>query len=110
MDMDHKFHEHSERRNADNVDEQTLEKASRFFKVLSDPERLKLLLILAEGEACVSELATKDQMSTVSQRLKVLKSENLVTRSRKGKHMIYRLADQHVYILIKNAIEHAEEK
>jgi ArsR family transcriptional regulator len=49
-------------------------------------------------------------MSTVSQRLKVLKSENLVKTRREGKHIIYSLADNHVYDLMKNALEHVKEK
>ncbi len=49
-------------------------------------------------------------MSTVSQRLKTLKIENLITNKRQGKHMIYKLADEHVYELIVNALEHVKEK
>lgn len=107
---DDEFHEHESQRHTATVDDVTLEKAAQLFKALADPERLKLLTILAQGEACVSELATKDQMSTVSQRLKTLRTENLVSKTRHGKHIIYRLADQHIYDLIENALEHAKEK
>ena len=86
-----------------------MEKAARIFRALGDPERLRLLTILSEGNACVSELATKDQLSTVSQRLRTLRNENLVSRKRQGKHIIYGLADDHVLELITNALVHAGE-
>ena len=104
------YHLHPEQRSIVNENDATFEKAAQLFKALADPERLKLITILSQGEACVSELATKDQMSTVSQRLKTLKIENLITGKRSGKHMIYKLADHHVYELIVNALEHVKEK
>ncbi len=103
-------HEHQVQRNIANVSDKTLEKAAQLFKALADPERLKLLTILSEGEACVSELATKEQMSTVSQRLKILRMENLVSKKRQGKHIIYRLTDHHVFELVENAVAHAKER
>ena len=104
------FHEHQSQRLPVGETDETYAVAARLFKALADPERLKLMAILSEGEACVSELATKDQMSTVSQRLKTLRSENLVKNKRSGKHIIYELADHHVFELIQNALEHVKEK
>ena len=103
-------HSHTEIRTVHDIDQETFNKAALLFKALADPERLKLIAILAEGEACVSELATKGQMSTVSQRLKLLRMENLIKSKRQGKHMIYSLADHHVYELVKNALAHVKEK
>ena len=105
-----KYHSHSEQRNITDESDETFEKAAQLFKALADPERLKLIAILAQGEACVSELSTESQMSTVSQRLKTLRLENLVTKKRDGKHIIYSLTDQHVFQLIENALEHVKEK
>ncbi len=102
-------HQHNKIRRVERATDGTLEKAGRLFKALADFERLKLLTVLSQGEACVSELATREQMSTVSQRLKVLYNENLVTRRRDGKHIIYGLADHHVYKLVENALSHVQE-
>lgn len=104
------YHPHPTLRSAASVSDKTLDKAAQLFKALADFERLKLLTVLAQGEACVSELAAKDQMSTVSQRLKTLRMENLVTKKRVGKHIIYSLTDHHVYELVKNALTHVEEQ
>jgi len=88
-----------------------LERASRIFRALGDPARLRLLTLLAKGEACVSDVAEVDgdEISTISQRLRVLRTEGLVSRRRQGKHILYGLADQHVADLIFNALEHANE-
>jgi ArsR family transcriptional regulator, lead/cadmium/zinc/bismuth-responsive transcriptional repressor len=93
------------------VSQSALDQAERLFKALGDVPRLRLLAVLAQGEACVTELADVDQdgLSTVSQRLRVLHQANLVARRREGKHILYRLADQHIADLIFNALAHASE-
>lgn len=94
------------------VDEAALEAAARIFRAMGDPQRLRTLAMLSQGEACVSEIAaaTSEELSTISQRLRVLRSENLLTRRRQGKHILYSLADQHVSGLIFNALAHSTEK
>jgi ArsR family transcriptional regulator len=78
---------------------------------MGDPPRLRLLERLGRGEACVTELvqAMGEKFPTVSQRLRVLRSEGLVVRRRQGTHILYRLADRHVADLIHNALAHAAE-
>lgn len=104
---------HSQRRDTrtPGVDEAALGRAAELFAALGDPPRLRLLALLAQGPACVSDLAEDEQegMSTISQRLKVLRSASLVSRRRQGKHVIYALADQHVVDLVFNALAHASE-
>jgi ArsR family transcriptional regulator, lead/cadmium/zinc/bismuth-responsive transcriptional repressor len=88
-----------------------IEAAAEMFRALGDPERLRLLLRLAEGEACVSELAEDEgeKITTVSARLKILSGVRMVRRRREAKHVFYGLADQHVLPLVRNAIDHAAE-
>ena len=88
-----------------------IEAAAEIFRALGDPERLRLLLRLAEGEACVSELAEDEgeKITTVSARLKTLSMVRLVRRRREAKHVFYALADEHVLRLVRNAIDHAAE-
>ena len=85
-----------------------IEAAAAIFRALGDPERLRLLLRLAESEACVSELAEDEgeKITTMSARLKTLSLVRLVRR----RHMFYALADEHVLPLIRNAIDHAAER
>jgi DNA-binding transcriptional ArsR family regulator len=93
------------------VDEASLERAARLFRAIGETSRLRLLSRLAQGEMCVSELAVSENesLSTISQRLRVLRSENIIVRRRRGKHINYALADQHVMHLIFNALAHAGE-
>lgn len=100
------------KRRSPSVSADALEQASRLFKAIGDVSRLRLLALLAQGEACVTELAEAEgeNISTISQRLRVLRGENLVRRKRRGKHINYVLADQHVMDLVFNALAHATEK
>src|SRR5260370_41765037 len=67
------------------VDDAALERASRLFRAIGEPSRLRLLSRLAQGEVSVTELAAaeRESLSTISQRLRVLRSENLVVRRRR---------------------------
>lgn len=88
-----------------------LEKAARLFRALGDAPRLRLLHLLLAGEVCVGELvaALGEKFSTVSQRLRVLRAEGLVSRRREGSHVFYSLADDHVKHLVSNALDHVAE-
>jgi ArsR family transcriptional regulator, lead/cadmium/zinc/bismuth-responsive transcriptional repressor len=88
-----------------------LRRGARILAALGDPERLRLLQLIAPNELCVSELveATDAKPTTVSQRLRLLRDHDLVRSRREGKHVYYRLADDHVIALLRSAIEHAVE-
>jgi DNA-binding transcriptional ArsR family regulator len=90
---------------------EAIRRAAALFRACGDAERLRTLERLALGELCVSELAaaSSEGLSTVSQRLRLLRTEGLVTRRREGKHVYYALADRHVADLIATALEHATE-
>ena len=85
--------------------------AAELFFALGDPARLRLLALLEAGERNVSQIADTlgEEMSTVSQRLKLLRYHGLVTRRRQGKHIFYALADAHVADLIRSGLQHAAE-
>ena len=90
----------------------SFERAAAVFRAVSDVARLKLLDRLSDGEWCVTELADAAgvRLSTVSQQLRLLRSERIVERRRTGKHIFYSLADRHVIDLVTNALEHASEE
>lgn len=88
-----------------------LDRAARLFFALGDPARLRLLVLLEAGERCVGELVEVlgEKFPTISQRLRLLRSEGLVVRRRDGNHLHYALADSHVAVLLRNALDHAAE-
>lgn len=93
------------------TDPLVLERAAEIFRAVGDTPRLRMLERLAHEECCVTELAQEfeEEISTISQRLRLLRRENLVKRRREGKHFFYSLADEHVFSLIQTVIEHADE-
>ena len=87
-----------------------IERAAGMLRAGGEPGRLRILELLLSGELQVSDIATETnaELSTTSQRLKVLLNENLVLRRREGRDMFYRLADSHVETLIRNVLDHAD--
>jgi ArsR family transcriptional regulator len=88
-----------------------LERAAQLFRAMGDSPRLRILELLKKGELCVTEIvaAVSEKFSTVSQRLRILRSEGLIRRRRAGNHIYYGLSDRHVADLIVNALAHAQE-
>ncbi len=71
---------------------------ARYFRVLGDPTRLHMLDALLAGERTVMELVslTGASRSRVSNHLACLKWCRFVTARRRGRHVIYRVADPRV--------------
>ena len=87
-----------------------IDRAAGMLRAGGDPARLRILELLLSGERQVSEISelTASEMSTTSQRLRILLGEELVARRREGRDIFYRLADGHVKTLIRNVIDHAD--
>ena len=68
---------------------------AQICQALADPTRILLLYRLAEGPQNVGELATALNISqpTVSRHLKVLRERGMVTTTRYGATVVYRLID-----------------
>lgn len=93
------------------MDEKLIEKASHFFKILGDFNRLRILSLLRNGEANVSKIAsTLDiEQSNVSHQLKTLKDHRFVTSRREGKAIYYALDDHHIETLLDQVFDHLKE-
>ena len=85
---------------------------TEFFKMLGNPARIRILLLLMEQDANVRDLAEQPGMSrsAVSHQLNLLKSNKLVKRRRDGKMIFYALADEHVEMVIEKGAEHIREQ
>ena len=81
---------------------------TEFFKMLGNPTRIRILLLLMEQDANVSDLAEQLGMtqSAVSHQLNLLKSNKLVRRRRDGKMIFYALVDEHVRMVIEKGTEY----
>jgi DNA-binding transcriptional ArsR family regulator len=65
------------------------------FRLLGQPVRIKILLTIADGRACVChiEALLHIRQAAISQHLMVLREAGLVEASRDGRNMFYRLAE-----------------
>ncbi|AAM31942.1 transcriptional regulator, ArsR family [Methanosarcina mazei Go1] len=87
------------------LDEEALYSEARIFKALADPNRLKIVKLLKEGELCACELtiALSSSQSTVSHHLSVLKSAGLVKERKEGKWSYFRLSEGAVIEILNQA-------
>jgi ArsR family transcriptional regulator len=88
-----------------------LEQLGEFFKILTDPTRLRILYALGTGELCVFDLSVVvgASVSLVSHHLAALKRVRLVKGRRDGKIIYYSLDDDHVNSIVRYAREHLSE-
>ena len=89
-------------------DEDLICDLGELYKVFGDSTRIKILYVLFQSEMCVCDIAQLLNMgqSAISHQLKVLKNSRLVKSRRKGKSIIYFLADAHVRTIVDQGIEH----
>ena len=93
------------------IDDNTLYDVAELFKNFSDSTRIRILYCLIENERSVTEIADLLNMnqSAISHQLRILKNSKLIKNRREGKTIYYSLADDHVYNIISQGIEHVEE-
>lgn len=79
------------------------EHASSFLKSIANPQRLRILCLIMEGERPVGEIADAigAAQSAVSQHLALMRREGLVAPRRSGQTIFYRLADKKVVKLFR---------
>lgn len=82
--------------------------AAELFKQLGNESRLLIMRLLAERSRSVQELTEATQLSQplVSQHLRSLRYADLVIGERRGRAVVYRLADHHVTHVIDDALAH----
>jgi ArsR family transcriptional regulator, nickel/cobalt-responsive transcriptional repressor len=92
------------------LDADTARQVATTLQALSTPSRLLILSTLRDGPRSVGELAESVGMeqSAVSHQLRLLRNLGLVSGDRQGRHIVYRLYDDHVAELIDQAVYHAE--
>lgn len=92
------------------LDAATAKTIATTLQALASPSRLLILSTLRDGPRTVQVLADSVEMaqSAVSHQLRLLRHLGLVEGERSGRHIVYRLFDDHVTELIDQAIYHAE--
>ncbi|MCF8032929.1 MAG: metalloregulator ArsR/SmtB family transcription factor [Desulfarculaceae bacterium] len=85
-----------------------MERLAALYKAMGDPNRLRMLLALRDGEMCVCDLAalTGISDSAVSHALRRLRDLALVKNRRDGQILYYSLDDHHVAELLDSSLDH----
>ncbi len=80
------------------------------LQALTAPSRLLILSELRQSSASVTQLtaAVGMEQSAVSHQLRLLRTMGLVTTQRHGRSIVYSLYDNHVAMLLDEAVYHAE--
>jgi DNA-binding transcriptional ArsR family regulator len=92
------------------LDVETARTVAETMQALATPSRVRILSRLGAGPCSVSELTRDVEMeqSAVSQQLRVLRHLGLVVGERQGRSIIYALHDDHVGVLLAEAVSHTE--
>ena len=87
-----------------------VELAAEMFRMLADGTRIRLLWALLEAELSVNELAAAAGKPgpSVSQHLAKLRMARMVRTRREGNQVFYRLENDHVANLVRDAVHNAE--
>lgn len=86
---------------------------AELFRLLGDPTRVRILVALLEhGELCVHDIAaTVDTTETkVSQAMRLLRTAGVVRNRRDGRHVHYRLDDDHISTLLSVSVDHVTHR
>jgi len=94
------------------LDDQTAARLAELFKALADPTRVRLIGLLAHAELCVGDLCILLGMSqpAVSHQLRLLRTMHIVAARKHGKHVFYRLDDEHIHSLYDQGLAHVEHR
>lgn len=86
-------------------------RVSELFGALASPVRAAIVHRLSERACTVSELVDQLAVSQplVSQHLRTLRAAGLVAADRRGRAIMYRLADDHVAHIFLDALQHTTE-
>jgi ArsR family transcriptional regulator, zinc-responsive transcriptional repressor len=89
----------------------TLAAAGDLLRALAAPVRIAIVLQLRDAPRCVHDLvdALDLPQPLISQHLRVLKEAAVVRGERRGREVVYSLADDHLAHIVLDAVTHAEE-
>lgn len=78
--------------------DELFERHAEFCKMFSNPKRLRILHLLKDGEYSVSEISDETGIAqpTVSQHLRKMRDQGVVTKREAGLNNYYDIADERI--------------
>jgi ArsR family transcriptional regulator len=87
-------------------DLKTRERIAKILKILGDPNRIKIVELLRNGEMCQCDIIPiiNQSQPTVSRHLSLLEKNGVLTSRREGVKMIYKIGNWNVLKIIELAL------
>lgn len=84
------------------------EVVSRYFSLLSEPTRLKILNAICDDELSVSDIVQRVEstQTNVSRHLNLMYGKGVLKRRREGSMSFYSIADPHIVTLCRTVCVH----
>ena len=92
------------------TNDQTIEMAE-MFRLMGDATRLRIILECLKGPVCVGDMVDRLQasQSLVSHHLRLLRAARILKSERRGKHVFYSAADEHISGILTDMSLHVGE-
>lgn len=94
------------------LDEHLAAHVAELFRSFSDTSRVRILSVIVDQEANVSQLAEMIGVSesAVSHHMRGLRQMRLVRSRREGKEVYYYMDDPHIIALFQQGVRHVQEE
>ena len=81
------------------------------FQLMSDANRLRIILSVIDQEKAVSDIAASLSLSQplVSHHLRLLRAARILRSERRGRQIFYAAADDHIRRVIEDMLTHIDE-
>jgi DNA-binding transcriptional ArsR family regulator len=85
----------------------TMEKKARVLKVLGDPNRLRIIELLRDGELCQCEIipVIGQSQPTVSRHLRLMEKAGILTKRKDGTRTMYKVSHEGVLTIVDLAAQ-----
>lgn len=90
------------------LDEERAIELAEIFRMLGDPNRLRIAVACLGEPLCVGDVAERVGLSTalVSHHLRVLRAARFLTARKRGKQVFYVATDDRVRCIVTDMVEH----
>src|SRR4030042_1337535 len=84
------------------MDERVLELKAEVLKALAQPNRLKILECLRNGEKCICEIvpAINGEQSNISRHISLMQKSHLVTTRKDGVRVMVKVVDKRIFEIL----------
>lgn len=79
-----------------------MEQKARVLKVLGDPNRLRIIDLLRDGELCQCEIipVIGQSQPTVSRHLRLMEKAGILTKRKDGTRTLYKVSHEGVFTIV----------